>query len=45
MELEALDHVGLVVRDTARSIPWCQAVPGPRRARGEAWGGFPPAAA
>jgi len=38
MELEALDHVGLVVSDTARSIRWYSEVLGLRRAREEAYG-------
>jgi catechol 2,3-dioxygenase-like lactoylglutathione lyase family enzyme len=41
MELEALDHVGLVVSDMARSIRWYQQVLGLRRAHEEAWGDFP----
>jgi catechol 2,3-dioxygenase-like lactoylglutathione lyase family enzyme len=32
MELEALDHVGLVVSDMARSIQWYSEVLGLRRA-------------
>ena len=41
MELEALDHVGLVVSDMTRSIRWHQEVLGLRRAHQEAWGEFP----
>jgi catechol 2,3-dioxygenase-like lactoylglutathione lyase family enzyme len=41
MELEALDHVGLTVRDVARSVRWYQEVLGLRRAHQEAWGDFP----
>jgi catechol 2,3-dioxygenase-like lactoylglutathione lyase family enzyme len=41
MELEALDHVGLVVSDMARSIRWYTEVLGLRRAYEEAWGEFP----
>jgi catechol 2,3-dioxygenase-like lactoylglutathione lyase family enzyme len=41
MELEALDHVGLVVSDMARSIRWYSEVLGLRRAHEEAWGEFP----
>ena len=32
MELEALDHVGLVVSDMSRSVRWYQEVLGLRRA-------------
>jgi catechol 2,3-dioxygenase-like lactoylglutathione lyase family enzyme len=35
MELEALDHVGPVVSDLARSIRWYQQVPGPHGHRVE----------
>ena len=38
MELEALDHVGLVVSDMARSVRWYQEVLGLRRAHEEASG-------
>ena len=41
MELEALDHVGLVVSDMSRSVRWYQEVLGLRRAHQEAWGEFP----
>jgi catechol 2,3-dioxygenase-like lactoylglutathione lyase family enzyme len=41
MELEALDHVGLVVSDMSRSIRWYQEVLGLRRAYEDAWGDFP----
>ena len=41
MELEALDHVGLVVSDMSRSLRWYQEVLGLRRAYQEAWGEFP----
>jgi catechol 2,3-dioxygenase-like lactoylglutathione lyase family enzyme len=41
MELEALDHVGLVVSDVARSVRWYQEVLGLRGAHQEAWGDFP----
>ena len=41
MELEALDHVGLVVADVARSVRWYQQVLGLRRAHQQAWGDFP----
>jgi catechol 2,3-dioxygenase-like lactoylglutathione lyase family enzyme len=41
VELEALDHVGLVVSDMARSVRWYQQVLGLRRAHEEAWGDFP----
>jgi catechol 2,3-dioxygenase-like lactoylglutathione lyase family enzyme len=41
MELEALDHVGLVVSDMSRSVRWYQEVLGLRRAHEEAWGEFP----
>ena len=41
MQLEALDHVGLVVSDMARSVRWYQAALGLRRAYQEAWGEFP----
>ena len=41
MELEALDHVGRVVSDMARSVRWYQEVLGLRRAHQEAWGDFP----
>jgi catechol 2,3-dioxygenase-like lactoylglutathione lyase family enzyme len=41
MQLEALDHVGLVVSDMDRSIRWYQEVLGLRRAYQEAWGDFP----
>ena len=41
VELEALDHVGLVVSDMARSIRWYAEVLGLRRAHEEAWGEFP----
>ena len=40
MELEALDHVGLVVSDLSRSVRWYQEVLGLRRAHQEAWGDF-----
>jgi catechol 2,3-dioxygenase-like lactoylglutathione lyase family enzyme len=41
VELEALDHVGLVVTDLPRSVRWYQEVLGLRRAHEEAWGDFP----
>jgi catechol 2,3-dioxygenase-like lactoylglutathione lyase family enzyme len=41
VELEALDHVGLVVSDMPRSVRWYQEVLGLRRAHEEAWGDFP----
>jgi catechol 2,3-dioxygenase-like lactoylglutathione lyase family enzyme len=41
VELEALDHVGLVVSDMSRSVRWYQEVLGLRRAHEEAWGDFP----
>jgi catechol 2,3-dioxygenase-like lactoylglutathione lyase family enzyme len=41
VELEALDHVGLVVSDMTRSVRWYQEVLGLRRAHQEAWGEFP----
>jgi catechol 2,3-dioxygenase-like lactoylglutathione lyase family enzyme len=41
VELEALDHVGLVVSDMARSVRWYQEVLGRRRAHEAAWGDFP----
>ena len=41
VELEALDHVGLVVSDLSRSVRWYQEVLGLRRAHEEAWGDFP----
>jgi catechol 2,3-dioxygenase-like lactoylglutathione lyase family enzyme len=41
VELEALDHVGLVVSDVPRSVRWYQEVLGLRRAHQEAWGDFP----
>jgi len=41
MELEALDHVGLVVSGMARSIRWYSEVLGLRHAHKEAWGEFP----
>jgi catechol 2,3-dioxygenase-like lactoylglutathione lyase family enzyme len=41
VELEALDHVGLVVADIPRSVRWYQEVLGLRRAHEEAWGDFP----
>jgi catechol 2,3-dioxygenase-like lactoylglutathione lyase family enzyme len=41
VELEALDHVGLVVSDVSRSASWYQEVLGLRRAHQEAWGDFP----
>jgi catechol 2,3-dioxygenase-like lactoylglutathione lyase family enzyme len=41
VELEALDHVGLVVSDMSRSVRWYQEVLGLRRAHQEAWGDFP----
>jgi catechol 2,3-dioxygenase-like lactoylglutathione lyase family enzyme len=41
VELEALDHVGPVVSDMARSIGWYQGVLGLRRAHEDAWGDFP----
>jgi catechol 2,3-dioxygenase-like lactoylglutathione lyase family enzyme len=37
VELEALDHVGLVVSDMSRSVRWYQEVLGLRRAHQEAW--------
>jgi catechol-2,3-dioxygenase len=40
VELEALDHVGLVVSDVARSVRWYQEVLGLRRAHEEAWRDF-----
>jgi catechol 2,3-dioxygenase-like lactoylglutathione lyase family enzyme len=41
VELEALDHAGLVVSDMSRSVRWYQEVLGLRRAHEEAWGDFP----
>jgi catechol 2,3-dioxygenase-like lactoylglutathione lyase family enzyme len=41
VELETLDHVGLVVSDMSRSIRWYQEVLGLRRAWEDAWGEFP----
>jgi catechol 2,3-dioxygenase-like lactoylglutathione lyase family enzyme len=41
VELEALDHVGLVVSDMARSVRWYSEVLGLRRAHEAAWGDFP----
>jgi catechol 2,3-dioxygenase-like lactoylglutathione lyase family enzyme len=41
VELEALDHVGLVVSDVPRSVRWYQEVLGLRRAYEDAWGDFP----
>jgi catechol 2,3-dioxygenase-like lactoylglutathione lyase family enzyme len=41
VELEALDHVGLVVSDMARSVRWYTEVLGLRRGHEEAWGDFP----
>jgi catechol 2,3-dioxygenase-like lactoylglutathione lyase family enzyme len=41
VQLEALDHVGLVVSDMPRSIRWYQEVLGLRRAYEDAWGEFP----
>ena len=41
MELEALDHIGLVVSDMARSIRWYAEVLGLRRGHEDAWGEFP----
>ncbi|MGH8834762.1 MAG: VOC family protein [Actinomycetes bacterium] len=41
MQLEALDHVGLVVADVARSVTWYQDVLGLRRAHEQAWDDFP----
>jgi catechol 2,3-dioxygenase-like lactoylglutathione lyase family enzyme len=41
VELEALDHVGLVVSNMSRSVRWYQEVLGLRRAHEEAWGDFP----
>ena len=41
MQLEALDHVGLVVADVARSVTWYQDVLGLRRMHEQAWGDFP----
>jgi catechol 2,3-dioxygenase-like lactoylglutathione lyase family enzyme len=41
VELEALDHVGLVVSDMARSIRWYAQVLGLRRAHEGAWAEFP----
>ena len=41
VELEALDHVGLVVSDMDRSVRWYQEVLGLRRAHEEVWGDFP----
>jgi len=41
VELEALDHVGLVVSDMSRSIRWYQEVLGLRRAYEDAWGDLP----
>ena len=41
VELEALDHVGLVVSDLSRSACWYQEVLGLRRAHEEVWGDFP----
>ena len=41
VELEALDHVGLVVSDVARSVRWYREVLGLRRAHEDAWGDFP----
>jgi catechol 2,3-dioxygenase-like lactoylglutathione lyase family enzyme len=41
VELEALDHVGLVVSDVSRSVRWYQEVLGLRRAHEDVWGDFP----
>ena len=41
MELEALDHVGLVVSDIDRSVRWYQGVLGLHRAHEEVGGNFP----
>jgi catechol 2,3-dioxygenase-like lactoylglutathione lyase family enzyme len=41
VELEALDHVGLVVSDVPRSVRWYQEVLGLRRAHEDVWGDFP----
>ena len=41
VELEALDHVGLVVSDMSRSVRWYQEVLGLRRVHQDAWGDFP----
>jgi len=41
VELEALDHVGLVVSDVPRSVRWYREVLGLRRAYEDAWGDFP----
>ena len=41
VELEALDHVGLVASDMPRSVRWYREVLGLRRAHEEAWGDFP----
>jgi catechol 2,3-dioxygenase-like lactoylglutathione lyase family enzyme len=41
VELEALDHVGLVVSDMSRSVRWDQEVLGLRRPYQDAWGDFP----
>ena len=38
VELEALDHVGLVVADVSRSVRWYQEMLGLRRAHEEVWG-------
>jgi len=41
VELEGLDHVGLVVSDMSRSVRRYREVLGLRRAHEEAWGDFP----
>ena len=41
MELEALDHVGLVVSDVSRSVRWYREVLGLHRAHEDVWGDFP----
>ena len=41
VELEALDHVGLVVSDLSRSVRWYQQVLGVRRPYEEVWGDLP----
>ena len=41
MRLEALDYVGLVVADVARSVAWYTDVLGLRRVHEQAWGDFP----